>query len=377
MKKTNWLINSRLGNAYTVRFLKSKHVNMVSETDYIARLKCVCKATFSIPIQFLWFLFFVYASYIAKKQLNVSITENSSDSWLYEDQLNLLNLLAAIQIYHLVLLSSVIIVMLNLTIGKSTTIFTTIFNALYILELLFYASLIFIFDWAGLIHKFGSFADFLTTFSTQWIWILAILIGIFSFAPLKSIFTDINMWNREWIRIDRYRKTEDRENAFIFKTWVSPGEIKARILMILTGWFCILTASIFQIFDSFITTDFLVMKYLILVFGYFVFISSYVIPYNIYSVIFYWFNFILLFGLFTYGLYIIENVAWQDGQHYKYLYLILFIPFITSLRSAIYYTWSIKGGSEIKAVTMNLFENEEDFENFLEDQKIKESEDTI
>ncbi|ASP28050.1 hypothetical protein SCORR_v1c02760 [Spiroplasma corruscae] len=377
MKTVNWLINSKLGNAYTSRFLRSKHVNMISETDYLARLKSVCKATFCIPVQFLWFLFFVYAAYIAKTQFNNATTNMSSIAWLYSDQINLLNLLAGIQIYHLFLLSSVIIVMLNMTIGKGTIVFTTIFNALYIAELLFYASLIFIFDWAGLINKFNNVEDFLIILKSQWIWIIAVFIGIFSFIPLRTIFIDVNMWNREWIRIDRYRKTEDRENAFIFKTWVSPGEVRARILMICTGWVCVLIASVFELFGIFMETDFLTMKYLILGIGYFIFISAYVIPYNVYSIIFYWFNFLILLILFSYGLSIIENYAWMSEQNYKYLYALLLIPFILSLRSAIIYTWSLKGGKEIKAVTLNLFENEEDFEEYLEEQKIKQSDDTI
>ncbi|AKX33946.1 hypothetical protein SLITO_v1c02910 [Spiroplasma litorale] len=377
MKKVEWLINSKLGNLYTARFLKSKHVNMVSETDYLARLKSVCKATFSMPFQFIWFLFYVYAAFIASKQYGYAISNGVEDAWLYSDQINLLNLLAGIQVYHMIILATVIIVMLNMTLGKGTTIFVTIFNALYICELLFYASLIFIFDWVGLIHKFSDVSEFLKALQTQWIWIFAIIIGIFSFVPLKTIFVDLNMWKREWVRIDRYRKTEDRENAFIFKTWVTKGEIKARILMITTGWLCILIASVFQLFDIFMTTDFQVLKYVILFFGYFVFVSAYVIPYNIYSVAFYWLNFALLFGLLCYSLYVIENVAWKDEQYYKYLLALVIIPFIISLRSAIYYTWSLKGRHEIKAVTINLFENEGDFEKYLEEEKIKQSDDII
>ncbi|WP_338984531.1 hypothetical protein [Spiroplasma endosymbiont of Diplazon laetatorius] len=382
MKKTSLLVKGKLGETFTKRFLRSQHVKMVSEGDYISRLRACCKVVYTMPIQAIWIAFFLYARLIVQSHMNDPVNAiNPEELWLYQDQINVLNTFMAIQIYHVFIMSCVLIVMLNMTMSKGTTIFTAIFNTLYISEALLYGSFLFVLDWVGLLHKFSDISEMLTVLRTQWIWIFAIFVAIFSYLPLKSIFYDVNMWNREWMRVERYRKTEDRENGFIFKTWVTPGEIKARKLMITTGWFLILTASVFHLMDIFARTDFNAAKYVILVAGYIIFLSAYVVPYNSWSLFFYWTNQIFLFGFITYGLYMVQNVAWQSGLWYFYLYLIMLIPWVLSMNSAIRYTWTIKDREEIKAVVLNMFEGEDDFEQYLEErdneEKIKESEDTV
>ncbi|QHX36809.1 hypothetical protein [Spiroplasma sp. BIUS-1] len=382
MKKTNLLVRGKLGEMFTRRFLKSKHVKMVSEGDFLARLRSCCKVVYTMPIQAIWIAFFFYARIIVQNHMNNPASAiKPEDLWLYKDQMNVLNTFMSIQIYHLFIMSAVLIVMLNMTMSRGTTIFTAIFNTLYIAEALLYGSFLFVLDWVGLLHKFQNLGEMLEALRTQWIWIIAIFIALMSYFPLKSIFYDINMWNREWIRVERYRKTEDRENGFIFKTWVTPGEIKARKLMITTGWFLILCASIFHLMDIFASTQFNSAKYVILVAGYIIFLSAYVVPYNSWSLIFYWINQAFLFGFITYGLYMVQNVAWQAHMWYYYLYLTMLVPWLLSLNAAIRYTWTIKDREEIKAVVLNMFEGEDDFEQYLEErdnqEKIKESEDTV
>ncbi|AUM62800.1 hypothetical protein [Spiroplasma monobiae] len=382
MRKTNLLIKGKLGEIFTRRFLKSQHVKMVSEGDYLSRLRACCKVVYTMPIQAIWIAFFLYARIMVQNHMNSGSGWVGEEwIWLYQDQINVLNTFLSIQIYHVFIMSAVLIVMLNMTMSKGTTIFTAIFNTLYISEALLYGSFLFVLDWVGLLHKFENIGQMLEVLRTQWIWIFAIVVAVFSYLPLKSIFYDVNMWNREWMRVDRYRKTEDRENGFIFKTWVTTGEIKARKLMISTGWFLILTASVFHIMDIFARTDFNAAKYVILVAGYIIFLSAYVVPYNNWSLIFYWVNQAFLFGFIAYGLYMVQNVAWQPKLWYFYLYVIMLIPWILSLNSAIRYTWTIKDKEEIKAVVLNMFESNDEFEQYLEDrdseEKIKESEDTI
>ncbi|WP_339020401.1 hypothetical protein [Spiroplasma endosymbiont of Atherix ibis] len=382
MKKTNYLIRGKIGEFFTRAFLKSKQVKMVSEGDYLARLRCCCKVVYSMPIQIIWIALFFYARIVVQKYMNNSANGiKLEDLWLYKDQINVLNTFMFIQIYHLFIMSAVLIVMLNMTMGKGTTFFTTIFNILYISEGLLYGSFLFVLDWVGILHKFQDISQLLEILKTQWLWIFAIFIALFSYVPLKSIFKDINMWNREWIRIQRYRKTEDRENGFIFKTWVTPGEIKARILMISAGWFLIVSASVFHLMDVFASTNFNTIKYIILISGYIIFLTSYVIPYNTISLIFYWIYQFLLFAFVIYALYMVQNVAWLSFMWYHYLNLILLIPWMLSLSSSIRYTWTIKDKEEIKAVALNMFETEDDFEEFIDEkeveQKVKESENII
>ncbi|WP_342258997.1 hypothetical protein [Spiroplasma endosymbiont of Dioctria linearis] len=381
MKKTDLLIRGKLGEIITKRFLKSKHVKMVSEGDYIARLRACCKVIYSIPIQAIWIGFFFYARIIVQNHVANTPSIPESELWLYTDQINVLNTFILIQSYHLFIMSCVLIVMLNMTMSRGTSIFTAIFNILYISEALLYGSFLFILDWVGLLHKFQSPQELLMAIRTQWLWVIAIFIAIFSWLPLKSVFADVNMWNREWIRVDRYRKTEDRENGFVFKTWVTPGEISARRLMISTGWYLIFTASIFHLMDIFANTQFNTVKYVLLVAGYIIFLSAYVVPYNSLSLIFYWANFIFLFSFTVYGLYMVQNVAWQSTMWYLYLYLLLIIPCIISFKSAVRYTWTIKDKEEIKAVVLNMFESESAFEQFIEERDskeiVKQSEDTL
>ncbi|WP_342275045.1 hypothetical protein [Spiroplasma endosymbiont of Cantharis lateralis] len=381
MKKTDLLIRGKLGEIITKRFLKSKHVKMVSEGDYIARLRACCKVIYSIPIQAIWIGFFFYARIIVQKHVANTPSIPESELWLYTDQINVLNTFILIQSYHLFIMACVLIVMLNMTMSRGTSIFTAIFNILYISEALLYGSFLFILDWVGLLHKFQSPQELLMAIRTQWLWVIAIFIAVFSWLPLKSVFADVNMWNREWIRVDRYRKTEDRENGFVFKTWVTPGEISARRLMISTGWYLIFTASIFHLMDIFANTQFNTVKYVLLVAGYIIFLSAYVVPYNSLSLIFYWNNFIFLFSFTVYGLYMVQNVAWQWTMWYLYLYLLLIIPCIISFKSAVRYTWTIKDKEEIKAVVLNMFESESAFEQFIEERDSKEvvkrSEDTL
>ncbi|AGR41413.1 hypothetical protein [Spiroplasma taiwanense] len=377
MQKTNRLIAGKMGDMFTKRFLKSRNVNMVSEGDYLARLRCLCRATYSLPVQFLFTCFFIYARVIVEAYFLNSQTNSEITNLLIVDQINVLNVFIVIQLYHIFILSSVIIVMLNMTLGRGTTIFTALFNVLYLSEALLYGSFLFILDWTGLLYKFSNPAELLLALSTQWLWLFAIIIAMWSFSPLRSIFKDVNMWNREWIRVDRYRKTEDRENAFIFKTWVTPGEISARNLMIVAAWFCIFTASAFHLMDIFASTGFNSVKYVILIFGYIVFLAAYVVPYNKISLIFYWTNQIFLFSLFTYGLYMIQNEAWIYSQWYLYLYILLIIPWALSLRSAIKYTWTLKDKEEIKAIVLNMFDEDNEFEKFIEERNEVESETTI
>ncbi|WP_339030487.1 hypothetical protein [Spiroplasma endosymbiont of Cantharis nigra] len=381
MKKTDLLIRGKLGEIITKRFLKSKHVKMVSEGDYIARLRACCKVIYSIPIQAIWIGFFFYARIIVQKHVANTPSIPESELWLYTDQINVLNTFILIQSYHLFIMACVLIVMLNMTMSRGTSIFTAIFNVLYISEALLYGSFLFILDWVGLLHKFQSPQELLMAIRTQWLWVIAIFIAVFSWLPLKSVFADVNMWNREWIRVDRYRKTEDRENGFVFKTWVTPGEISARRLMISTGWYLIFTASIFHLMDIFANTQFNTVKYVLLVAGYIIFLSAYVVPYNSLSLIFYWTNFIFLFSFTVYGLYMVQNVAWQWTMWYLYLYLLLIIPCIISFKSAVRYTWTIKDKEEIKAVVLNMFESESAFEQFIEERDskevVKQSEDTL
>gem|GEM_PF-7120611 len=57
--------------------------------------------------------------------------------------------------------------------------------------------------------------------------------------------------------------------------------------MITAGLFTIIIASIFQLLDVFSSSEFLAIKYVILIFGYFVFLFAFVLPYSKYSLIFY------------------------------------------------------------------------------------------
>gem|GEM_PF-5968745 len=45
------LITGKLGNMYTKRFLKSKYVKIVSEGDFLARIRSLCFLTYIIPFQ--------------------------------------------------------------------------------------------------------------------------------------------------------------------------------------------------------------------------------------------------------------------------------------------------------------------------------------
>lgn len=192
-----------------------------------------------------------------------------------------------------------------------------------------------------------------------------------SFWPVRKVWREINAWNREWIRIDRYRRTEDKENAFIFKTWVTPGEIKARIGMISAGWLAIFLASAFELLDVFFNAGFEVMKYTILIFGYVIFLAAFIVPYSRMSLIFYWVNQTFLLGLVIYACVMAQDYAWQPGNHFYYLYLIILLPWMICLRAAIRYTWTIKDREEIKAVVLNMFENQDEFEQYL-DQKAEQ-----
>ncbi|AOG60621.1 hypothetical protein SHELI_v1c06700 [Spiroplasma helicoides] len=371
------LIHGFLGDFYTKIFLKSKHVNMVSEGDFLARVRCLCAATYILPFQIIWIGFFLYARIFVQKSLGSSTIVDSEDSYLYYDQINILNISMYLMLYHIFLLSTVIIVLLNQTMGKGTVIFTVIYNFLFISESLLYGSFLFILDWIGLLHKFTDLNSALDMLKTQWLWILAIVFLLWSYFPLISIFKDLNMWNREWMRIDRYRKTEDKENAFVFKTWVTPGEVKARKWMIFAGWLAIFISSTFELMDVFASTNYSIMKYIILGFGYIVFLGSYIVPYNKYSLIFYWLNQTVLMGILIYGLVIMNRSAHIPGNWFMYLYWLLIIPWILSFKSAIRYTWTIKDAEEIKAVVLNMFDNKDDFEKFLdkrkEDKKVDEN----
>ncbi|AHB36542.1 hypothetical protein [Spiroplasma apis] len=372
-------IDGKLGEVFTKRFLKSKYVNMVSEGDYLARLSSCCKATWAMIFQCLWIAFFLYARFVVGKQYNNSLISNEAMSWLYKEQLSVLNSYIYIQIYHIFILSTVLIVMLNMTMGVGTTIYTVFFNLLFISEALLYGSFIFILDWTGLLHSFKNISFIWEVLKTQWLWLLCIFIAVWSFIPMCSIFKDVNMLNREWIRVDRYRKTEDKENEFVFKTWVTPGEIKSRKGMIIAGWFAILTASIFELCDVFIDTNFTVMKYIILIFGYVVFLGAYVIPYSKISLIFYWVNQTFLLCLFIYSLYLVQNKAYISGYRYYYAYLAIFVPWFLSFKASIRYTWTIKDREEIKAIVLNSFESQDEFEEFLEERNntLKEAATTI
>ncbi|QGS52103.1 hypothetical protein [Spiroplasma tabanidicola] len=360
------LIHGPVGNMYTKRFLKSKHVNMVSEGDFLARIRCLCAATYALPFQLIFVFYFIYARVAVQIEANKSFIVPSEDNYLFRDQVNLLNIFVALQLYHILLLSITMIVMLNQTLGIGTIIFTTIYNFLFIAEALLYGSFLFVLDWVGILKKFKDISYVWEMVKTQWLWIVGIYLLLRSFRPLIGIFKDVNMWNREWIRIDRYRKTEDKENAFVFKTWVTPGEIKARREMIAAGWFAIILASVFEITDVFLNTHYELTKYIILIFGYIVFLGAYVVPYNKYSLIFFWVNQTFLLGLLIYALTLIQNNAWQQYNWYMYFYGLLLIPWVLSLKASIRYTWTIKDAQEIKAVVLNMFDNKDDFEKFLE-----------
>ncbi|QBQ07898.1 hypothetical protein SGLAD_v1c06990 [Spiroplasma gladiatoris] len=363
------LVHGKMGDMYTKRFLKSKHVNMVSEGDFISRVRCLCIATYSLPFQLIWVFYFIYARFAVQIESTKTYVVPGEDNYLFKDQINLLNIFVVLQLYHVLLLSITMIVMLNQTLGIGTTIFTAIYNFLFISEILLYGSFIFILDWIGILHKFKDASYVWEMIKTQWMWLIGIIFLLKSFRPLIRIFKHVNMWNREWIRIDRYRKTEDKENAFVFKTWVTPGEIKSRRAMIIAGWFVIILASVFEITDVFLGTHYETTKYIILIFGYIVFLGAYVVPYNKLSLIFFWLNQTFILGLLIYALYLIQNQAWQSGNWYMYFYALLILPWYISLKAAIRYTWTIKDAEEIKAIVLNMFENKDDFEKFLEQRK--------
>ncbi|ARU91453.1 hypothetical protein SCLARK_00834 [Spiroplasma clarkii] len=375
------LVMGKLGNIYTKRFLKSKNVNIVSEGDFLSRIRILCSATYLMPFQAVWICFFLYARLTVGLNIGSNAVVPAEQLWLLKEQVFVLNFFLSVQLYHIFLLAIVMIVMLNMTLGKGVTIFTSIFNALYIAEAMLYSSFIFILAWVGILQNFNSFSGFFTVITTQWIWVVMIIGAMISFAPISDLWREVNIWNREWIRIDRYRRTEDKENGFVFKTWVTPGEIKSRRGMIIAGWFSIFIASVFELMDVFANTQFLVFKYIILIFGYVVFIASFVVPYNRLSLIFYWLNQTFLLGLAIYGLVLIQGQAWQSGNWYMYCYIMLLFPWGYSFRAAIRYTWTLKDKEEIKAVVLNMFDNKDDFEKYLEQreekQEIKESETTI
>lgn len=365
------LVTGKLGNIYTKRFLASKNVRMVSEGDFLARVRCLCRVTFSLPFQAIWIFFFIYARIIVQKSTATNMIVPEDQLWLIKQQIVVLNFFITVQLYHILLFSSVIIVMLNMTMGKGVTIFTSIFNVLFIAEALLFASFIFVLDWVGILQNFKSISYFLEVIRTQWLWIIMIIAAMRSFWPVRKVWREINAWNREWIRIDRYRRTEDKENAFIFKTWVTPGEIKARIGMISAGWLAIFLASAFELLDVFFNAGFEVMKYTILIFGYVIFLAAFIVPYSRMSLIFYWVNQTFLLGLVIYACVMAQDYAWQPGNHFYYLYLIILLPWMICLRAAIRYTWTIKDREEIKAVVLNMFENQDEFEQYL-DQKAEQ-----
>lgn len=375
------ILHGYLGNMFTKRFLKSKNVIMVSEGDFIARLRICVRTAMVLPFYLLYFCAFLYFGYAVSKEQGQLIHNSTYDEMykLYDQQRYIIFAFTLITVYHVVLISFVFIVMMNMTMNKATTVVTAIFNALYISEQLFFASLIFILKWVGLfdwIHPGMQFdtAELGSLISTNWLWVFVYILAAISFRHLKHYFREINVWNREWIRIERYRKTEDKENAFIFKSWVSPGEIKARHLMIGAASFCIFAASIMHVCDILGFTSYTVVKFMILFFGYAVFVCAYTVPYNKISLIFFWGCHIFILGLFVYAMYVVQNLAWKAGNAPLYAYLSLFIPWAISLSSAIHYTWTIKDKEEIRAIVLNEFTSQDDFEEYLENRETNDAE---
>lgn len=360
-------LHSNLGSIFTKRFLRAKYVKMISEGDFVTRVRILVKCVYVLISYSLWFSFYFYFRYIVGKQGEQMHAAQPQYDYLFDQQIMVLNSFMFINIYHLVMVISTMIIMLNMTMGKGTTIFTTFFNILYLCESLFFASVLYVWDAVGVFDwiKTGEVWKIL---STQWLWIFVWIIALFSFFPMTFIFKQINAWNREWIRVSKYRNMKDKENAFVFKTWVAPGEIKARKLMISAAWFIILASGIMHILDIFNLTDFTTIKYTILIFGYIVFVASYVIPYNKISLLFYWISHIFILSIFIYALYIIQTQAWQSNKWFQYGYFCLLIPWALSLSSACKYTWTIKDKEEIKAIVVNEFETEDDFEEFVDKQ---------
>jgi hypothetical protein len=359
------LINSWWGDVFTKRFLKSQHVVMLSEGDFLNRLK-ICVRTVLITPMFLLFLgLFLYYRIAIIDQFaeNAASAEMAK---LFSDQKVILNLMIILAGVHLMTVFYALIVMLNLTMGKASYAFTMIFNVVYIAESLFYCSFVFLLDWSGIIKKFGNWNEALTMIRTQWIFVIVYIVAFISFLGTKKIFRDFNAWNREWIRIDRYRKTEDRENAFVFKTWVTPGEISARKHMMATAIILIIAANFMDLFDTIKLTDFDYVTYVILIAGYLIFIGTFVVPYAKLSLIYYWGCFTFTAVILVIGLYHLQNTAWVGMNFFEYAYVLTVIPFFVTLVGSVRYTWTIRNKEEIQAIVISEFETQEEFQNYVE-----------
>jgi hypothetical protein len=361
------LINSWWGDCFTKRFLMSRHVVMLSEGDYLNRLKICVRVVTLMPFYVVMLGLFLYFHFAIEKQYSGQTTPVLDK--LIVDQNVVIDGMIFLMAGQLMLLLYSLIIMLNMSMGRATYFVTMIFNVVYISEALFFWSFIFILDWSGLIKKFTSGQDVLNTFLSQWIYLAIYLLGLICYKTTKRIFIEFNNWNREWIRIDRYRKTEDRENAFIFKTWVTPGEISARKHMIAVAILFILAANVMDLVDVLNFSDFDVATYLLLGVGYFIFIASFVMPYSKWSLFYYWSCFAFAFGVLLFGLYHIQATAWDHGNWFEYAYVLTVIPFLVAMVGAIRYTWTIRNKEEIQAIVISEFESAEDFAKFIDQNK--------
>ncbi|WP_338970715.1 hypothetical protein [Spiroplasma endosymbiont of Labia minor] len=366
----NRLVNSFIGDMYTKRFIKSQNVKIVSEGDYIYRIRTLCYATILVPLYLIFIGLFIYyrvaLNFDADSLYNTNPTQETLDA--IEMQKQVILLFASFACYHLFLIIYVMIVMLNQTMGKSVTIFTTIFNILFIGELFEISCTLFILERMGLVGRVGDI-DFLQVLQKQWIWIFAFLISNISFIPISGIFKGINQWHREWIRIDNYRKTNDKENGFIFKTWVSKGEIKARITIITVSVFSIMFSSGLEICKYFFTFNFDPMIYTMLIFGMLMYVGSYVIPFNFFSLIFFGVIFLFFTALSFYVFYILQNEAWKSNNWFYYLYAVVIFLWFGSFDATIRFWWSLRNKNEIKAIVIDPFNQENQFEDYLNNQE--------
>lgn len=358
-------ISNFFGNKLTKRFLGSKHVVMVSEGDYVLRLKIIIKAVSLLIFYTLFFCVFMY--YFTKTNIVWKQTTDATLGILLEQQKFVLISMISILLINGIMAACSVIVMLNMTMGKGCSIFAGFFNIIYIAEALFFSSIIYIMDFAGVIRKFSNMNTFLNVLQTQWIWIAVYILGFIVFIISKSLFTNINQWYREWVKVDNYRKTQNKENGFIFKTWITKNEIKARKLLIAASWLLIICANGMDLSDLRKVTTYDSFKYVVLLSGYAFFIGSFIVRYSKISLIYFWGSALTMIILFSFGLYHIQNTAWKSKFYFEYSYITLFIPLILTLVSCSKYTWSIINQEQVQAIVVTGFETPEEFEIYVEE----------
>ncbi|WP_342268559.1 hypothetical protein [Spiroplasma endosymbiont of Aspidapion aeneum] len=357
------MIRGGMGNFLTLKFLASKYVKIMSEGDYVYRVRVLVRSIWLAPFYLMFFCLYIYYKIFVFKLGTLDPSQNK-----------LLNVTLIISGYHLIIISMVIIYFFYQSMGKYCWIFTNLCSVLYIGEVLIICSVFFLAKWGGLLYKYNDISDLLYILRNYWLFIVFYFLVIIFMRPLGNIFQDIDMWKREWERIERFQDTKDKENAFIFKRWITPEEVRARAILRHVAIYGMILSNIFIFIDVFWPQfKFEPIAYFYLIFSYFLYVGSHFFPFNVYSCIYYWLAFIVSTGMFIYSLYMIQEYAYDHYYMYAYFYSI--IPWFASLRSAILYGWILKEKPEIKAIVITQFEKPEDFEDYL--RELEENKDKL